>query len=202
MFSHNNAYITNFFKSNGAGVAVMFTKKVVMINNVFEDNRGDAAYGILFKELSDCYLSGNRFIKNTTGIFFDGSNRVHVERNTFESNGWGMRMQANCVDNEITHNNFLGNTFDVATNGTLTLNHFKSNYWDKYEGYDLNKDGIGDVPYHPLSLYAVMVEKSPPAMLLYRSFMMSLMDRSEKILPSITPEQFVDNSPAIRPYKL
>ncbi len=202
MFSHNNAYITNFFKSNGAGVAVMFTKKVVMINNVFEDNRGDAAYGILFKELSDCYLSGNRFIKNTTGIFFDGSNRVHVERNTFESNGWGMRMQANCVDNQITHNNFLGNTFDVATNGTLTLNHFENNYWDKYEGYDLNKDGIGDVPYHPLSLYAVMVEKSPPAMLLYRSFMMSLLDRSEKILPSITPEQFVDNTPAMHPFKL
>jgi len=202
MFSHNNAYITNFFKSNGAGVAVMFTKKVVMINNVFEDNRGDAAYGILFKELSDCYLSGNRFIKNTTGIFFDGSNRVRVERNTFESNGWGMRMQANCVDNQISHNNFLGNTFDVATNGTLTLNHFESNYWDKYEGYDLDKDGIGDVPYHPLSLYAVIVEKSPPAMLLYRSFMISLLDRSEKILPSITPEQFVDNSPAVRPYKL
>jgi len=202
MFSHNNAYITNFFKSNGAGVAVMFTKKVVMINNVFEDNRGDASYGILFKELSDCYLSGNRFIKNTTGIFFDGSNRVRVERNTFESNGWGMRMQANCVDNQIAHNNFLGNTFDVATNGTLTLNHFENNYWDKYEGYDLNKDGIGDVPYHPLSLYAVIVEKSPPAMLLYRSFMMSLLDRSEKILPSITPEQFVDNTPAMHPFKL
>jgi nitrous oxidase accessory protein len=111
MFSHNNAYITNFFKSNGAGVAVMFTKKVVMINNVFEDNRGDAAYGILFKELSDCYLSGNRFIKNTTGIFFDGSNRVQMERNTFESNGWGMRMQANCVDNQIAHNNFLSQPY-------------------------------------------------------------------------------------------
>lgn len=107
MFSHNNAYITNLFKQNGAGVAVMYTKKVVMMNNTFEENWGDSAYGVLFKELSDCYLSGNRFLKNTTGIFFDGSNRVTAERNLFQGNGWGMRMQANCVDNIVSHNNFI-----------------------------------------------------------------------------------------------
>lgn len=202
MFSHSNAYITNYFKSNGAGVAVMFTKKVVMMNNTFEENWGDAAYGILFKELTDCYLSGNRFLKNTTGIFFDGSNRIVAERNVFQANGWGMRMQANCMDNKITANNFIGNTFDIATNGSLTLNEFNGNYWDKYDGYDLTKDKIGDVPYHPLSLYAVIVEKNPPAMLLYRSFMITLLDRSERIMPSLTPENFVDNEPHMSPYNL
>ncbi len=202
MFSHNNAYITNYFKHNGAGVAVMFTKKVVMMNNTFEENWGDSAYGVLFKELSDCYLSGNKFLRNTTGIFFDGTNRITAEYNTFQENGWGMRMQANCMDNVIAHNNFLGNTFDVTTNGTLTLNKFVSNYWDKYEGYDLNKDKVGDIPYHPLSLYAVIVERNPPAMLLYRSFMINLLDKSEKILPSLTPENFVDNSPRMSPYNL
>ncbi|HSC54891.1 MAG TPA: nitrous oxide reductase family maturation protein NosD [Phnomibacter sp.] len=202
MFSHQNAYITNYFKNNGAGVAVMFTKKVTMINNTFEENWGDAAYGVLFKELSDCYLSGNTFIRNTTGIFFDGSNRIVVEKNKFIANGWGMKIQANCVDNTIKDNNFTGNTFDVATNGTLTLNTFSSNYWDKYEGYDLNKDNWGDVPYHPLSVYAVIVERYPTAMLFYRSFMISLLDKSEKILPSLTPENFVDNRPRMKPIKL
>ncbi len=202
MFAHNNAYFTNYFKRNGAGVAVMFTKKVVFMNNTFEESWGDAAYGVLFKELTDCYLSGNTFFKNTTGIFFDGSNRIIAERNLFKNNGWAMRMQANCMDNEILHNNFMGNTFDVTTNGTLTLNRFAGNYWDKYEGYDLDKDKIGDVPYHPLSLYAVIVEKNPPAMLLYQSFMISLLDKSEKILPSLTPENFVDKTPSMVPYVL
>lgn len=202
MFSHHNAYITNYFKNNGAGVAVMFTKHVTMLNNTFEENWGDASYGVLFKELSDCYLSGNRFVRNTTGIFFDGSNRIVAERNVFRQNGWGMRMQANCMDNTIACNNFLGNIFDVTTNGSLTLNHFNENYWDKYEGYDLNKDKLGDVPYHPLSLYSVIVEKNPPAMLLYRSFMINLLDKSEKILPSLTPENFVDRKPRMIPYLL
>lgn len=202
MFSHENAYITNYFKNNGAGVAVMFTKKVIMINNTFEENWGDAAYGVLFKELTDCYLSGNKFIRNTTGIFFDGSNRIVIEHNIFQSNGWGMRMQANCMDNTIAYNNFKGNTFDVATNGSLMLNHFNENYWDKYEGYDLDKDKIGDVPFHPLSLYSVIVEKNPPAMLLYRSFIITLLDKSEKIIPSLTPENFVDNKPRMIPHAL
>lgn len=199
MFSDNDAYFSNYFKNNGAGVAVMFTRHVTMINNTFEENWGDAAYGILFKEISDCFLSGNRIIKNTTGIFFDGTNRITVERNVFKRNGWGLRMQANCMDNKLFRNNFIGNTFDVTTNGSLVMNHFFENYWDKYEGYDLDKDNTGDVPFHPLSLYAVIIEKNPPAMLLYRSFMITLIDKSEKIIPSLTPANFVDNRPSMRP---
>jgi uncharacterized repeat protein (TIGR02543 family) len=68
--------------------------------------------------------------------------------------------------------------------------------------YDLNKDGIGDVPYRPLSLFSVIVESNPPAMLLFRSFMVSLLDKSEKILPSLTPENFIDNTPLIHALKL
>ncbi|MDV7399538.1 hypothetical protein RZS08_49450, partial [Arthrospira platensis SPKY1] len=113
----------------------------------------------------------------------------------FEGNGWAMKIQASCMDNVIVNNNFNGNSFDMGTNGSLVLNTFDSNYWDKYEGYDLNKDGKGDVPYHPLSLFSVLVEKNPSAMLLFRSFMITLLDKSEKVLPSITPDNFVDKSP-------
>lgn len=75
------------------------------------------------------------------------------------------------------------------------LNTFNSNYWDKYEGYDLNKDKVGDVPYHPLSIFSIIVEKNPPAMLLFRSFMVTLLDKSEKIMPSLTPNNFIHNTP-------
>lgn len=195
MFSNNDSYITNVFKNNGAGVAVMFTRRVTMLNNTFAQNWGDAAYGLLLKEISDSYIEGNHFVKNTTAIFMEGTNRIMVKRNMFRSNGWGMKIQASCMDNTIEQNNFMANTFDVGTNGSLVLNTFNKNYWDKYEGYDLNKDNIGDVPYHPLSLFSVVVEKNPPAMLLYKSFMTSLLDKSEKIIPSLTPEFFVDKLP-------
>jgi len=198
MFSNDDSYITNVFKGNGAGVAVMFTKNVKMFNNYFEENWGDSAYGLLLKEIADSYIFNNRFARNTSGIYMEGTSRIKVEKNIFEANGWGMKIQASCMENEIVNNNYVGNTFDISTNGSLVLNTFNSNYWDKYEGYDLNKDGIGDVPYHPLSLFAVLTENNPSAMILYRSFMITLLDKSEKVLPSITPDNFIDNTPLMK----
>jgi nitrous oxidase accessory protein len=202
MFSNDDAYICNIFRNNGAGVAVMFTKRVKMYNNFFDQNWGDAAYGLLLKEISDSYITGNHFTDNTTGIYMEGTSRILVEKNIFKNNGWAMKIQASCMDNEIKTNNFLANTFDISTNGSLVLNSFNANYWDKYEGYDLNKDNIGDLPYHPLSLFSVIVEKNPPVMLLFRSFMVSLLDKSEKIIPSLTPDNFVDKTPLIHPILL
>ena len=198
MFSNDDSYITNVFKGNGAGVAVMFTKNVKMFNNYFEENWGDSAYGLLLKEISDSYIFNNRFARNTSGIYMEGTSRIKVEKNIFEANGWGMKIQASCMENEIVNNNFLGNTFDISTNGSLVLNTFNSNYWDKYEGYDLNKDGFGDVPYHPLSLFSVLTENNPSSMILFRSFMITLLDKSEKVLPSITPDNFIDNKPLMK----
>ncbi|MBK8722363.1 MAG: nitrous oxide reductase family maturation protein NosD [Saprospiraceae bacterium] len=202
MFSNDDAYICNVFRKNGAGVAVMYTKKVMMFNNTFEDNWGDAAYGLLFKDISDSYLIGNKFLNNTTGLHMEGTSRIAIENNLFKENGWAVKISASCMDNDFKHNNFISNTFDAATNGSLVLNSFKENYWDKYEGYDLNKDQIGDIPFHPLSLYAVIIETMPSAMLLYRSFMITLLDKSEKILPSITPDNFIDESPKMKPYSI
>lgn len=198
MFSNDDSYISNVFKNNGAGVAVMFTKNVKMFHNYFAENWGDAAYGLLLKEISDSDIIGNKFIRNTSGIYMEGTNRVALSKNIFRDNGWGMKIQASCMENEISFNNFIANTFDISTNGSLVLNHFNNNYWDKYEGYDLNKDGIGDVPFHPLSLFAVLTENNPSAMLLFRSFMITLLDKSEKILPSITPDNFVDQTPEMK----
>lgn len=202
MFSNNDSYITNLFKQNGAGVAVMFTKNVSMLNNYFEDNWGDASYGILLKEISDSRITGNHFLRNTAGIYLEGASRILIQKNVFEGNGWAMKIQASCMDNTVEDNNFIHNTFDASTNGDLVLNTFNRNYWDKYDGYDLNHDETGDVPFHPLSLFSVLVEKNPPTMLLFRSFMVSLLDQSERMLPSLTPDHFKDNQPRMHPLKL
>lgn len=202
MFSNNDAYISNVFKNNGAGVAVMFSNHVKMINNYFEENWGDGAYGLLLKEISDSYIETNRFVKNTAGIFMEGASRIRVEKNVFEANGWAMKIQASCMEVTVVKNNFKGNTFDVGTNGSLVLNSFNNNYWDKYEGYDLNRDKLGDIPYRPVSLYAMIIEQNPPAMILFRSLMTSLLDKTEKILPSLTPENLKDEHPLMKPLPL
>ena len=173
-----------------------------MQRNTFENNWGASAYGLLLKEISDGSILENKFIQNTVGILMESTNRIEVQLNSFRNNGWSLRIQASCNDNTVHHNNFLSNTFDVATNGTLMLNRFYNNYWDKYEGYDLNKDLIGDVPFHPISMYSMVIEQNPNSVMLLRSFMVSLLDKAEKAIPSLTPENMVDEQPLMKPLAL
>lgn len=202
MFSNSDTYIANVFNNNGAGVAVMFSKQVNMFNNVFQQNWGDASYGILLKEISDGKIQGNLFEKNTTGIYLEGVSRVAMTNNTFSANGWGLKIQASCSDIAINRNNFKNNTFDVSTNGTLVLNNFNSNYWDKYEGYDLNRDKVGDVPFRPVSLFSIILEKNPTSLIMFRSFISAMMDKTEKLIPSLTPEHLIDQTPRMNPIAL
>ena len=200
MFSHNDEYRSNIFQNNGAGVAVMYTQGVKMIDNQFQDNWGSSSYGLLLKEIRDSFIEGNRFTMNTVAVYMEGSSRCSFSENVFKGNGWAVKIQANCDENIFKKNSFLSNTFDMATNGSLVLNTVDFNYWDHYQGYDLDHDGVGDVPFHPVSLYSMVVEKMPSAMMLWRSFLVFLLDRTEKVIPSITPENLKDRHPLMRDY--
>lgn len=202
MFSHGNAYRRNTFQHNGAGVAVMYSRNVEMTGNHFAFNWGSASYGLLLKEMTDGCISGNTFERNTTGITMDGSNRMTVESNEFRENGWAIQLHSSSSGNSFVKNNFSGNSFDFAADGELADNRLSNNYWDKYEGYDLKRDGTGDIPYRPVSLYAVVVGRISSSVLLLRSPIVHLLDQAEKAFPSITPETVKDDSPAMRRHKI
>jgi nitrous oxidase accessory protein len=180
----------------------MYTTGVKMIDNTFEHNWGSSAYGLLLKDIRDSFVIGNTFVKNSVGIFMEGSSRMEFKRNVFTGNGYAIRLQASCDDNVFEMNNFSANTFDMVTNGSLVLNTIHHNYWDRYDGYDLDRNLIGDVPYRPVSLYGMIIERQPSAVLLWRSFFVFLIDRAEKAMPAITPENLKDNSPAMKPHDL
>lgn len=198
MFSHDNEYENNIIKQNGAGVAVMYSKRVKMKNNTFSDNWGNAAYAILLKDLNDSEIIGNHFERNTVGVLAEGSTRIKMKDNHFENNGWALKVMGSCDNVEVTRNNFLSNTFDIATNTSITENTFNGNYWDKYEGYDLDRDGIGDIPFRPISLYSMLIERNSSILMLFRSFFVNLMDRAERLLPSLTPAGLIDEQPNMR----
>lgn len=201
MFSHRNAYADNLFEQNGAGVAVMYSHHIDMRRNRFLTNRGASAYGLLLKEINDGEIMDNLFTDNTTGLMVDGCNRITAERNVFRSNGWAFKLFANASACTFTGNAFIGNTFDLSTNGELLLNKLEGNYWDRYSGYDLDRDGYGDVPHRPLGFYTLLVEQVPYAMVFSRSLFVSLLDRAERLVPSLSPEALKDDRPMMRPPK-
>jgi len=202
MFSDRCRYARNTFRANGSGVAVMYTQHVEMTENRFEDNWGPAAFGLLLKDITDSEIAGNTFVKNTVGIYAEGSNRVRIAENVFERNGWAVKIMADAYDNVVTANNFVANSFDVGTNSRQSFSTFEGNYWDAYEGYDLDRDGVGDVPFRPVRLFSLLVERHEPALLLMRSLFVQLLDVAERVAPVLTPKTLTDAAPLMRPLAL
>lgn len=202
MFSEGDKYIDNIFKDNHAGVAVMYTHDVRMIHNIFKDNWGGAAYGLLLKEISNSEISGNLFTRNTIAVQIESCTRLNLFKNRFIDNGYAIKISSSTIGSSVSHNNFMNNTFDVATSGSFIDNTFNGNYWDKYQGYDLNHDGIGDQPYHPVSMYGMIIESNPAALMLFRSLISDLLDETEKLLPGVIPKNLEDNKPYMKPLPL
>ncbi len=198
MFSNDDVYTNNTFENNGAGVAVMFSKRIKMINNTFKKNWGTAAFGILLKEINDAEISNNTFEENTIGINIEGSNRIVYNNNNFISNGYAVKVLGACYSNTFSGNNFLYNSFDISYNSKINDNEFENNYWSSYTGYDLDKDGIGDVPYRPVKLFSYIVNRTPETIILMRSLFIDIIDFSEKVSPVFTPDNLLDNRPQMK----
>jgi len=198
MFSDSCTYISNNFIRNSAGVAVMYSHNVIMTQNIFADNWGAAAYGLLLKDITNSQITKNQFIRNTSGIYIEGCNRSRFENNLFEKNGWAIKLMANSFDNLFTSNSFIANSFDVATNSRQNFNTFSKNYWSMYEGYDLDKDGFGDVPYRPVKLFSLIIEQNKPTLVLLNSLFIKLLNIAESVFPILTPETLLDDFPLMR----
>lgn len=198
MFSDSCRYERNTFRDNNSGVAVMYSRGVVIHDNRFERSWGSAAYGLLLKDIMGGEITGNLFSRNSTGLYVEGSSRLDVRGNSFTQNGWAAKVMADADENRFTANRFSGNAFDVTTNSRSANSTFDGNWWDEYKGYDLNRDGVGDTPFHPVRLFALVVEQHPPALLLLRSPLVAILDAAERVLPVLTPEALVDRHPLMR----
>lgn len=199
MFSNHNSYTGNRFETNGAGVAVMFSRNIQMISNEFINNWGTASYGLLLKEIYDGEITDNLFANNTVGIYAESANRLKIHNNDLKGNGWALKILGSCMDNTFTGNNFFTNTFDLTTNSAEDHNTYTGNYWSSYTGYDLDRNGLGDIPHRPVTMFSYLVGKVDVSILLLRSLFIDILNFAEKVTPLFVPRSLVDPEPLMTP---
>ena len=198
MYSDSCAYLRNTFRQNRAGVAVMYSRYVAMTGNTFAGATGAAAYGLLLKEIGDSRLERSAFTGNTVALTVEGSERLLARGNRFIRNGWAVRVRADADGGRFEGNTFSGNAFDVVTNSRQVPTRFTGNFWDRYDGYDLDHDGVGDVPFRPVRLFGLIVEQHSESILLLNSVLVNLLDTAERVAPVLTPALPVDSAPLMR----
>ena len=198
MFSHESQYLHNVFSRNQTGVAVMYSRHIRMQDNRFEKSWGRSSYGLLLKDIVDSTIEQNTFESNTVGIYADASNRNTFRNNHFRHNGWAVNLLGSSETNVFESNNFVANYFDVATNTQDPLNRFENNYWAGYRGYDLDHDGLGDVPLRPMKIFSLWVNRNPELIALFGSPVVEFLEAAERIFPVLTPAALQDLHPRMK----
>lgn len=201
MFSNDDVYLNNTFKGNGVGVAVMYSDRIIMKENNFYDNWSPISYGLLLKEIRYSTIKHNTFQKNTSAIYAESVIQTDIVENDFISNGWTVVISGSSEEVLFKRNNFRGNSFEVSTSAKQNYNTFTENYWSGYTGYDLDKDGFGDVPYRPVKLFSYLSKEIPTSIVLLRSPFMNILNHAENVMPVLTPETLVDEKPKMKPNK-
>ena len=201
MYSQKITIRDNAFLRNTAGVALMFSNRMVMEGNRFSENQGSRTYGLLLKDCSDSEFKQNRFTDNTIGLFLDGSNRNRFENNLFAQNGWGVFAYSSSESNVFTRNAFLENDLQVALDMRRTRNRVDENgvgnYWSDARPYDLDGDGQGDAPYCPVGFFAFISKQYPDLTVFSGSPAVLALDMAQRTLPALQPTELADPHPRL-----
>ena len=198
MFCHRSHIEGNRFYQNATGTALMYSRHLELVGNAFNDSQGPSMQGLLLKDITDSVVKRNTLTRNTTGVLADNSSRNRVEENLFVQNGRALEVFGNAQKNKFHGNIFFRNTFDVATNTRDNTNDYDGNYWDRYQGFDLDRDGRGDVPHSPVQIFSFWVSKYPELSLLAGSSMLNFLEIMEKAFPVLTPSTLKDKTPLMR----
>jgi nitrous oxidase accessory protein len=194
MYSHENVIEANRFVGNVTGLFVMYSRDVELRDNVFADSRGAAGVGLGLKESGNLQVRGNLFAHNSVGLYIDTSPLWPDDRNLFEGNVFQLNDVAVSFLGRASGNRFAGNGFrdsrvqvEVDGRGDAREADWHGNAFDDYAGYDLDGDGVGDLPYE-LRSFASDLVAATPALAFYRGTpALALVEAIGRIVPLVEP---------------
>jgi nitrous oxidase accessory protein len=198
MYSKFNDVDSNHYENNSVGIFLMYSDSVVVRNNYIAYANGPTGMGIGFKETSDVDISGNKIMYCATGMYIDVSpydpeatNRIHDNVVAFTS--IGINFLNDWKGNIFERNIFKGNQTQIAVSGgkTASRNDWKGNYWDDYEGFDLDDDGVGDSAYELYSYSDRLWMDVPVARFFKGTPVMAVLDFLERLAPFSSPDMLV-----------
>ena len=158
--------------SGSGGHTIKISSNYVLISGFKIQNIGESFYCIFLESVTGCKILNNYVRNGGHGIYLGSSNSNIIRDNTIEDNNVGIYLSnsdSNTIrSNDIKNNNANGIFLTSSSSeNTIYLNDFSNNmdsnakdygsnnwdyssqgnYWDDYNDYDGNEDGIGDNPY-------------------------------------------------------
>jgi len=202
MYAGKNYVHRNTYEHNSVGIFFMYSQDSIATDNVVKSSLGTTGLGIGLKDCSNFTLRNNTMIYCARGLYIDRSpfqpdQRNRIEHNRILYNSVGVYFHSLSINNDIVGNIFKGNIDDVYDDDQVTLhsikNHWEGNYWDSYQGFDRDGDGIGDTPYHLFYYADRMWMLNPNVKFFYASPVISIMNFLAKLAPLSEPVKLLED---------
>ena len=134
-----------------AGFSIMPATNYVTIKDAWISSTSGTG---IFSEVSSHITIVQNVITSCgcSGIYLHSlTSHCLIRSNIIEDCEVGITLNATAGNNQIFHNDFINNVWQVWSDGSFNVwdNGYPSggNYWSDYFGTDANNDGIGDTPY-------------------------------------------------------
>lgn len=135
----------NLVKTGENGIYVLNAQSNNLRGNTIQNNNQK---GIRLSNADGNTIQGNVIQSNGDGIYATGSDSNEIFENDILNNGYGIYL-ASSNSNYIYKNDFDdnagNNAYDTGVN--VWSRNEQGNYWDDYNDYDMDEDGVGDNPY-------------------------------------------------------
>lgn len=212
MYSYYNKVLGNRTDHTRTGYALMQSKYLTVTGNRSEH---DQNYGILMNYIVYSQLAGNVVTGVRSGtsrvtggeavpgaegkaIFIYNSQFNRIHNNLFADSDIGIHLTAGSEDNTLYGNAFVRNRTQVkyvATRSQEWSHEGRGNYWSDYRGYDVNGDGLGELPYEPNDGVDRVLWKYPMAKVLLHSPAVETLHWVQRQFPVLRPAGVKDSHP-------
>lgn len=213
MYSDRAIVERNFLSGNSVGGFLMYSHDLTLRDNLVTNSQGPSGYGIGLKDIDGVEATGNRFIGNRIGVYFDNSPSTpglqhQFSNNLFAFNETGAAFLPSVEGNVFTNNAFVDNGEQVGVQGSgdfegnIWTIEGVGNHWSDFAGYDANRDGVGDIPYRLVDLFSTLTDKNADLHFFDQTPAAQAIDLAAEMFPAFRPRPKVeDTSPLMEmPY--
>jgi len=193
-FSPDSVIERNSLYRTATGIIVLNSDRVSVRHNLIFHSLGVSGVGLAFKMSEEGVAEGNEIVHCAVGILADSpieaAGRILLRGNRIAHNAIGIRFYGERGGHAVYGNSFENNLVHVTMFGIgdALANDFRGNYWDDYQGFDRNHDGIGDIPYELYAYTDRIWMEIPMARFFRNSPALELLDFLERLAPFSAPD--------------
>lgn len=193
VFSPRTRAEGNRLSDTDTGIVVLYSPDVTLRDNLIAHALDGGGAGIAFKDSGSALVEGNEILHCAVGLSANAPLNAEavltIRGNRFAHNVTGMYFYGEAGGHRIEANRFENNLTQVGVSaaGVGAANRWHGNLWSDYQGFDRDRDGIGDTP-HEVWLYTDRIwMETPRAKFFANSPALELLDLLERLAPFAAP---------------